>query len=268
MEQRKKKLVKELLSKARTRRETGLYVVDGIRMCREIPVEDAQEVFVTGDFLKSQHAEGLSELLRAKGYTEVTPSEMKQISDTVTPQGILLIAKMQRIKGLPGLLEELSGTSPLLFLLEDIRDPGNLGTIVRTAEAAGADAVLMSRGCVDIYSPKVVRSTMGSLFRVRHLVLDDLAEACRRLREAKFAGGKMRIYAAHLKGASAYDRVDYRGPSAIAVGSEAFGLSDELADAADARILIPMHGQVESLNAAMAASVIAFEAARQRASGS
>ena len=265
MEQRKKKLLKELLTKPRIRRDTGLYVVDGLRMCREIPLSEAEEVFVTEDFLKSPHASSCEELLREKGFTVVTPSEMKQVSDTVSPQGILLMARIPQTRGLSGLLSELSGKKPLLFLLEDIQDPGNLGTMIRTAEAAGVDAVIMSRGTVDIYSPKVVRATMGSLFRVRHLVLDDLAEAALRLRNTAFSGQKMKVYAAHLRGAVPYTDADYTGPSAVAVGNEARGLSDSLADAADARILIPMKGGAESLNAAMAASVIAFEAARQRA---
>ncbi|MDO4266667.1 MAG: RNA methyltransferase [Eubacteriales bacterium] len=262
---RKRKFIKELLQKAKLRRESGLYVVDGARMCAEIPPDEAEEIFVTREFLSSANAEICGPLLRRCGFTEVTEQEMKQVSDTVTPQGILALVRQKRVRGLSELLN-MSERMPLLVLLETIQDPGNLGTIIRAAEAAGATGILMNRECVDIYSPKVVRSTMGSLFRVPFLVVEDLSEACVRLKQEKPEGGYpgLKLYAAHLKGAREYTLADYRIPCALMIGNEGRGLTDALTEHADAAVKIPMCGSVESLNAAMAAAIILFEASRQR----
>ncbi len=151
------------------------------------------------------------------------------------------------------------------LMLETIQDPGNLGTILRAAEAAGVTGVIMNRETVDVYSPKVVRSTMGAVLRVPFLTVEDLGKCVEGLRAGAFTGGEpVRVLAAHLKGAVDYTAEDYCRPCAVMIGNESRGLSDELADLSDSRILIPMCGSVESLNAAMAATVIAFEAARQR----
>lgn len=236
-------------------------------MCAEIPPEEVEELFVTREFLTSGNAEICEPLLRQCGFTEVTEQEMKQVSDTVTPQGILALVRQKRVRGLSELLKNANRT-PLLILLETIQDPGNLGTIVRAAEAAGATGILMNRECVDIYSPKVVRSTMGSLFRVPFLIVEDLTEACRRLKQENGQGGDpgLKLYAAHLKGAKEYTLADYRIPCALMIGNEGKGLTDALTEQADAAIKIPMSGSVESLNAAMAAAIILFEASRQRRS--
>ena len=264
---RKRKFIKELLQKPKLRRESGLYVVDGARMCAEIPDGEAEEIFVTGEFLSSVHMKSCEPLLRRCGFTEVTEQEMKQVSDTVTPQGILALVRQKKVRGLSELMCS-SGETPLLVLLETIQDPGNLGTIVRAAEAAGATGILMNRECVDIYSPKVVRSTMGSIFRVPFLVAEDLAEACRRLKQGDSRAGLpgLKIYAAHLKGAKEYTLADYSHPCALMIGNEGRGLTDELTQQADAAVKIPMCGSVESLNAAMATAIILFEASRQRRS--
>ena len=262
-EGRKKKFIKELLQKPKTRRESGLYVVDGAKMCGELPPEEAEEVFVTGEFLSSRYAASCEGLLRACGY-DVT-SSATYTCVTVTPQGILAVARQKRVKGLGALLEG-SGKTPLLVILETLQDPGNLGTILRAAEAAGATGILMNRSCADIYSPKVVRSTMGALFRVPFLYVEDLQEAVRRLQAGEVLpeGRAMQVYAAHLQGAVDYTAVSYREPCAVMIGNEAHGLSPELTALASGAIRIPMEGRVESLNAAMAATVILFEASRQR----
>ena len=151
------------------------------------------------------------------------------------------------------------GTLPHLLVLEHLQDPGNLGTILRAGEGAGLTGVLMDSNTADIYSPKVVRATMGSLLRVPFAYVEDLGEALALLKKKK-----IRVYAAHLQGSNAYDRENYRKATAFLIGNEANGLSPETAAAADVRIRIPMLGEVESLNAAVAASVLMFEAARQR----
>ena len=259
-EGRKRKFIKELQTKAKLRRESGLYVVDGVRMCAELPAEDAEEVFVTPDFLASEHAGHCEALFRSCGYELVSGQEMKQMSDTVTPQGILALARQKRMRGIKELLAvQGEGSVPLLVLLENLQDPGNLGTILRASEAAGATGVIMDRDCADIYAPKVVRSTMGAIFRVPFLIVDDLLRAADFLQEQS-----LRLYAAHLRSASDYTAVSYRTGCGILIGNEAHGLSDALTEKADAAIKIPMCGQVESLNAAMAAAILLFEANRQR----
>lgn len=267
MDGRKKKFITELGQKPRLRRETGLFLADGPKLCSELVPEETEEVFVTHGFLQSAYAKSCQGLLARTGYTEVSDSEMRQLSDTVTPQGILALVRQRKLRGLSGLLAA-SEKTPLLLLLETIQDPGNLGTILRAAEAAGVTGVLMNRGCVDIYAPKVVRSTMGAILRVPFAVVDDLVAAAKRLREpgAEQSGRPLCLYAAHLAGAVPYDSVSYCGPCGIMIGNESKGLSAELTAEADAAIKIPMCGAVESLNAAMAAAILAFEAARQRRS--
>lgn len=266
---RQKKFVKELLSKAKVRREQGLYVVDGPKMCSELSGKDVWKIFVTEDFFGSNQAHMCARLLADCGYETVSASDMRQMSDTVTPQGILVIAKQRRTKGLSGMLDRIENKeAPLLVLLESLQDPGNLGTVLRACEAAGADGIIMSRDCVDIYSPKVVRSTMGAVLRVPFIVVEDVKKAMERLRDETFLNelsvGKIGFYAACLDGDMSYTDCSYKAGSCFMIGNEAHGLSRELIDAADARIKIPMHGSVESLNAAMAATILVFEADRQR----
>ena len=130
---------------------------------------------------------------------------------------------------------------------------------MRAAEAAEVTGILMSSDCVDIYNPKTIRSTMGALYRVPFVVSEDFVGDIERLKKAGVS-----TYAAHLGATISYEGADYKKPCAFMIGNEANGLSDEVAALADCKILIPMAGQVESLNAAMAATVLMFEAARQR----
>ena len=135
-----------------------------------------------------------------------------------------------------------------------------MGTILRTAEAAGVTGVICTAESVDVYSPKVVRSTMGGIFRVPHLVTTDLAGMIRELREQG-----IRFFAAALSEESvSYDRTDYTGASAIVVGNEGAGIRDEIVRLCDRTVMIPMEGKVESLNAGVAAGILLYEAARQR----
>lgn len=262
---RKKKFIKELQEKSRVRKESGLFTVDGPKMCREVPVELVREVYVTESFLKSSHAEICSDLLKYKGFETVTDSDMKQISDTVTPQGILVVAEQIKTKGIRDIVSFNGTDAPLLLILETLQDPGNLGTIIRAAEAAGVTGIIMNDTTADVYSPKVVRSTMGSLFRVPFIYVTDVIRACDLLKRGEFTeGNKVDILAADLNGNTDYTLYDYRKPCAFMIGNESKGLSEEAKSCASVRIRIPMEGKVESLNAAMAATVIGFEAARQR----
>lgn len=148
---------------------------------------------------------------------------------------------------------------PLWLVLEDIQDPGNLGTMLRAGEGAGVTGVILSGASADIYNPKAIRATMGSLYRVPFLYVDDLRDALLRLRREGAA-----LYAAQLRESADYDAYDYTGKTAFLIGNEGNGLRPETLRLADAFLRIPMLGQVESLNAAIAASILLYEAAGQR----
>ena len=178
------------------------------------------------------------------------------MSDTQTPQGVLALVR-QFSYGMDELLK--SDRPAHLMVLENLQDPGNLGTILRAGEGAGVTGVVMDANTADIYNPKVIRSTMGSVLRMPFVYAEDLHETLETLKQKK-----VRLFAAHLKGKNAYDLEDYTGDTAFLIGNEANGLTDETAAMADTYVRIPMEGRVESLNAAVAASVLMFEAARQR----
>ena len=185
----------------------------------------------------------------------ITEEISRRLGDTQSPQGIFCICEV--LDKRPG--DDTIEKNGSYIALENIQDPGNLGTILRAGEGAGVTGVIMSRDTVDIYSPKVIRSTMGSVLRMPFLYTEDFTAVCKRLgREG------VRLFAAHLKGMNNYDRQDYTGNVGFLIGNEANGLTEAAAEAADCCIQIPMAGKVESLNAAVAASVLMFEAARQR----
>ena len=153
----------------------------------------------------------------------------------------------------------LAGKHPLVLVLENLQDPGNLGTILRTGEGAGVTGVIMSSDTVDIYNPKTIRSTMGSIYRMPFLRTGDLVSVMPELNRRGITA-----YAAHLMGKQAYDDPNYCKGCAFLIGNEGNGLSDSLASLAQEYIRIPMCGSVESLNAAVASSLLVYEAFRQR----
>lgn len=251
--------VKRLLNlrkKKKARDGEGVFLVEGIRMFREIPGHALLELYVTEDFRRREQ-ELIEKRQQESGcQTEVfSGSVMESVSDTQNPQGVLCVVRQRR----ENLDEILEADRPLLLLLDYLQDPGNLGTILRTAEAAGVTGVILGRDCVDVYNPKVIRSTMGSVFRLPFCHAEDVPRAVREIRNRG-----IRVYAAHLEGRLAYDEPDYRAGTMFLIGNEGNGLRREVAELADTYIRIPMAGQVESLNAAAAATVLMFEAGRQR----
>lgn len=247
------KRVVNLQNKARARREEGVYVAEGLRMCREFSPREVETLYVTEDFAAGRENRRWMADFRWELVTDIV---MNAMSDTRTPQGVLAVARQRSHT-----LEEMLGAKgpACLLLLETLQDPGNLGTILRAGEGAGITGLVMNRECADIYSPKVIRSTMGSILRVPFVYADDFEAAARRVKEAG-----IRLFAAHLEGAKDYDREDYRGNVGFIIGNEGSGLTAQTAALADACIKIPMAGQVESLNAAVAAAVLMYETARQR----
>jgi len=238
--------VRDLIKKASSRKDRGLFVVEGIKMFMEIDLSDIEHVLVSESFMRLCPTEARVKL-KFLPHDTLTDTVFEYVSDTKTPQGIMAVVKMKRY-------DKLTGSA--FIILDRLQDPGNLGTIFRTAEAAGIDGILMNRETVDVYNPKVVRSTMGAIFRVPFMYVDDLRAEMKKL--------GVTVYAAHLDGKNDYDKEDYIAPSAFIIGNESAGISDEIAACADRLVKIPMKGSVESLNASIAATVLMFELARQR----
>ena len=231
----KLKKVRKLISSAKERKETGLFVIEGARLFAEAPRELIDSVYVSEDCRL--------DLSKYKDAEIVENSIFRELSDTVTPQGILAVVKQPEW--------DIRLEKGKTLLLDGIRDPGNMGTIIRTAEAAGVKAVYLSPDCVDLYNPKVIRSTMGSIFRVPVKTVD-LLSMIRKMQEIG-----MDVYGTSLSAVKSYREVDC-GEAGIIVGSEANGISPEVQKAATENIIIPMAGQIESLNAAVSAAIMMF----------
>lgn len=252
--QQMKNIVK-LQKSSKSRKEQQVFLVEGIRMFREIPESLLVKAYIIEEWveqLPTAWEEG-------RQYEIISDGVLKEISDTQTPQGVLAVVKQQTYQR-----EELLGKDfsddrpPCVLVLENLQDPGNLGTILRTAEGAGVTGILMSKDTVDIYNSKVVRATMGAVFRMPFRYEASISDGVDWLK----AKG-IRCYAAHLDGTSIYEQ-DFREPCCFFIGNEGNGLTKELAAQADRFIRIPMQGKVESLNAATAATVLMYETLRQR----
>lgn len=243
------KRIINLKNKASVRRKEGVFLAEGIKMYREIPKDRIESIYIEEKF---------SELFGKdidEEYTIVSENVFKQITDTVTPQGILTVVR-QKESSLDNILKK--DEKQLFVLLENLQDPGNLGTIIRTAEGAGVSAIIAGKSTADIYNPKVIRSTMGSVLRVPYIVTDDLQKE---IEEFKKFG--VTVYGAHLNGKSYYDKENYNGSTAFIIGNEAKGLTKETASRADKLIKIPMCGKLESLNASVAAAILMYEASKK-----
>lgn len=191
---------------------------------------------------------------------------MKKLSDTPAPQGILAVVYRQfhdisPETALENVLAKAQGRgeAPLLLLLESLQDPGNVGALIRSADAMGASAVILCGGSSDPYAPKASRASMGSILHLPLIPLPDPLSAARLLKSRG-----VQLLAGHLKGAKPCYEADLTKPCALMVGNEGSGLSPALSAEADQLVLIPMQGEAESLNAAMAGSILLYEARRQR----
>lgn len=255
------KQLSALLKKAKERKEKKVFIVEGTKMVAEAPLEHLRAVYVSESYENHKENKILLETLQknceSKGitYEIVADNVFKSVSDTQTPQGIMAIVSMPEYT----IEQLLKNADTHLLILESIQDPGNLGTMVRTGEGAGITGVIMNKTTVDLFNPKTIRSTMGSIYRVPFLVVDDLEDLLLQLKEKGVS-----LFAAHLKGEHSYDEENYCNASAFLIGNEGNGLSDKIADLADTYIKIPMEGNVESLNAAISASVLMYEVNRQR----
>lgn len=250
------KRILQLQTKPKARWQQQMFVAEGPRMVFEAPIDYIEQIYVSESFWLEE--ENQRELSESGLVPEIlSDSVMRTVSRTQTPQGILALVYMPDYS-FEQILDE-SGEVPLLLVLEGIQDPGNLGTIFRTGEAAGVTGILMDKTTVDLFNPKAVRATMGAVYRVPFYVADSLQEVAESLELHE-----IRLYAAHLQGERLYDEPDYADGTAFLLGNEGNGLTEEVAALAYESVRIPMAGQAESLNVAVAASLLAYEAARQR----
>ena len=282
---KKVKNIAALLSRSRERKKQGVFVVEGIKMFTEAPIDRILEIYIEETLFKEVLAgkadeefvkkldqitgclpkkDGKSCVAKDNGISvefEIVRDDIfRKMSDTQTPQGILCVVKRMDEAFEDLIREAQRREEPGLYLvLEDIQDPGNLGTMIRAGEGAGVSGIIMSDKTVDVYNPKTIRATMGSIYRVPFCYVSDLHRCIKDLQECD-----IKVYAAHLKGEEAYDLQNYCRSVAFLIGNEGNGLKDETAELADTYIKIPMLGKVESLNAAIAATLLVYEAARQR----
>lgn len=260
-------LIKRLhqLHTKKSRDESGTYLIEGIHLVEEAfksaqPVETL--LFDSESGLERQVASLLEQYSHSNGQEvrviSASTPVIEKLSETKSPQGI--VAELKK----PSLdwnhwWSSVSGKDYLLLILDEIQDPGNLGTILRTADAAGVEGVILSGGNVDLYNGKVIRSTMGSLFRVPvfHVDRSDLIQTIQK------ANGRLLVTSLG-ESSHAYDAPIYQGPTAIVIGNEGRGVSQELLQQATETVHIPLYGQAESLNAGVAAGIMLYEARRQR----
>lgn len=244
---RDNKLLKTVrsLHRKKGREQTGLYFAEGVRLVREalLFISDRVEFLLVSESYFSKNSE-ITDDMNSKGIEiYVIPDNLfYDICETQTPQGIAAVIRMNDI--------EKSDFSALKYvlILDGVSEPGNMGTIIRTAEAAGIDLIILMEGCADIYNPKVVRSAMGSLFRMSFLKGD--INTIKEIKESGFF-----IAATALENSEPIENIDVDGKRAIVIGNEARGVSREVLAAADRAVRIDMQGQVESLNAAVAAGI-------------
>ncbi len=244
------------LTKKDARSLTGLFLLEGPQGLKEALDRPKliAEIYATEAF-QERYPELMERATNARVKTQlVSENVLKSLSDTQTPQGVVAVCEQFHVS-----LEDVLATKPkLVVFLAQIRDPGNAGTVLRAADAAGADAVIFSQGSVDVYNPKVVRSTTGSLFHLPIVIDAEIEAAIKAMR-----GAGLSILAADTGGVS-LPEIDYSllsNPTAWVFGNEAWGLEAEISALADQKVAVPIFGAAESLNLATAASVCLYASA-------
>lgn len=251
------KHIKSLFTK-KYRDEFKEYIVEGIKMAREaleyaeVSMIAVSDIFEAKDeFMKISKDKGISLI-------EVSDKLFRSICDTETPQGILCVVKKEDTTSFNSFILNTPNNNTI-FVLDNIQDPGNLGTIIRTLDSAGIDKLVLSQNTVDEYNPKVVRSTMGAIFRLK--IYRTKTELCETLLSLKDEGYS--IVVTSLDTDNDYYSLDFSKKIAVVIGNESQGVSKEVLDIADIMVKIPMIGKTESLNASVATSIIAYEKVRQ-----
>ena len=231
------------------------YIIEGIKLVREAIEEKARikQIILCDDCEKNEAiAKELMYEIAKYECIYVTEKIFKHLSEVQTPQGILAVMEKS------GQEAEIDYTQELMVALDEIQDPGNLGTILRTVDSIGLTQILVSKGTSDAYSPKVVRSTMGAIFRVKIIECEDLKQTLKQIKKHKF-----KIVVSSLQTENTIYHMDYK-KKVIVIGNEANGVSQEIQNQADEKVKIPMLGKTESLNASVATGILLYEYVRQK----
>lgn len=246
-------VIKEMKKLKEKKYRENKYIVEGIKMVNEAINEKAsidKIVFCNLDL--EREIKNLNQF----NYIEVSEKVFKELTDVVTPQGVLAVINKESetdsiaIKG-------VDTSARYILALDNLQDPGNLGTIIRTADAANLKQIIVSKDTVDAYSPKVIRATMGAIFRVKIIEVENLKETLLSLQKRNF-----KIVTTSLQTENSIYDIDYKN-KVVVIGNEANGVEKEIQDLSDYKVKIPMIGKTESLNAAVAASIMIYEYVRQ-----
>ncbi len=251
----KNKIIKDIikLKQKKEREKMGKFYIEGERIIDEIPSHINVETYIFSENFYNK-------LLDKNKYSNtpkiiVSDTVFKKISDTINPQGIMAICNIPKNS-----IENIKIKENNFFVILDrISDPGNMGTIIRTAEALGVDAIFLSKGCVDLYNDKVIRATMGSIFHTNIVESCDINNLIDYLKN-----NNINIICTHLEGAKAPYEIDLKKSLAILIGNEANGVLDEYKNKSDELVKIPMVGNVESMNASISSAIIFYEVLSQR----
>ena len=244
--------IKEIISimeNRKNRYKNKLFVAEGLRFCREAVLSNIKikEFFLSEEFIKKHPDDTAFFINNCSSVFEISENVCKKIGTTVNSQGVFCVCEMPKNR------IDLKGNK--FIVLENLSDPGNIGTVIRTAEAFGLSGVILVGNCVDIYSPKVLRSTMGTIFRMPIYKFENISEL-----KKQFECSNIALYGAVLdKNSNKLSETLFKDKVAIAIGNEANGLSDEAKALCDQFVFIEMNGNAESLNAAVAASIIMWE---------
>lgn len=249
------KRIQKLKKSAKYRRQEKVFLVEGYKMVCEAAVFDPELQIYISENIKEEYLMPIKEVAEENQIQIVSEKVFRELADTTTPQGVLAVVKMPEYEK-SAIVDKKDAK---LICLEDIQDPGNLGTIFRTAEGAGMDAVVLTKGCVDLFNPKVVRSTMGGLFRMPFWIVENLQNELICLKNVEF-----KVYTTYLEEAVDFRACSYSGKTAIVIGNEANGVRPETLACATQNVIIPMEGQLESLNAAVSAALLMYEVYRNR----
>lgn len=243
------------LKDKRGRQQSGEFLVEGVRLVEELLRSTLETVAVVWDVGTDELPDTLTEAAMERGVPllEASPGAFAVLSDTVTPQGVLAVARMPLTAQTPAPPDQV-------LVLDGVQDPGNVGTLLRSADAFRMGQVCCGRGTVDPFAPKVVRASMGGLFRVPVVSADTVAYL--QTWRTRWPDGQIVHARAHAE--AACHELNFRRPTLLLVGSEASGVSPEAASLADTQVRIPMSEAAESLNAAVAGSILLYEMFRQR----
>ncbi|MTI49518.1 TrmH family RNA methyltransferase [Sporosalibacterium faouarense] len=246
------------LHRKKARWKSANYFVEGLKAVEEGLISKADiEFFLYSDALFDINGgcELFDEIKNFENAYNIPDKLLNEISDTENPQGIIAVVKFK----LSSLKDVVLKNNNFLVILDELRDPGNMGTIIRTADALGANGIVVTKGCVDVFNPKTIRSTMGSIFHIPLAFEGDIEDIIASLKKEE-----IKIISTSLESSDYCYNIDFKQDFALIIGNEASGVSDRVIEISDYSTKIPMKGEAESLNAAIASGIVMYEASRQR----